>query len=113
VVSTEPIRIFTMKRKAIEDLLRAALTIGLLALSSCGAAMAENKSIMSGADCGRSSCVNNEPNARIALVSPGDVSTRGKNDYLNQCGEQARMTYHEIENCRAVTVLAVPLDQSK
>ena len=102
-----------MKRKAIDGLISAAFVIGLLALSSCGAATSENKSIMSGANCGRSSCVNNEPNARIALVSPSDVSTRGKNDYLNQCGEQARMTYHEIENCRAVTILAVPLDQAK
>jgi hypothetical protein len=102
-----------MKRKAVEGLLRVALAIGLLALSSCGATMSENKSIMSGGDCGRTSCINNEPNARMALVLPGDVSTRGKNDYLNQCGEQARMTYHEIQNCRAIIVLAVPLDQAK
>lgn len=53
---------------------------------------------------------NDEPNARIALISPGDVSTRSMNDYVAQCGEQARLTHHEIEDCRAITVLEVPLD---
>jgi hypothetical protein len=100
-----------MKRKAINGLMRAALAMGLVALSSCGATMAENKSIVAEADCGRSPCVSDEQNARIALVSPGEISVRSKNEYLNQCGEQARMTYHEVENCRAITVLAVPLDE--
>jgi len=99
-----------MKKKAINRILKIALAAApLLLLSACGAALDEHRPVVSQADCGGLACIGDESRTRVALLS-NDVSTPSGNNYLDQCGEQARMTHHEVQNCRAITVLTVPLD---
>jgi hypothetical protein len=100
-----------MKKKAVNGILNVAIAIGpLVSLSACGPALVEHRSVASQADCGGFACIGDESRSRVALVSPNDVSMRSRNTYLDQCGEQARMVHHEVQNCRAVTVITVPLD---
>lgn len=82
----------------------------LLSVSACGTALSERRTDTSQADYSARACISDGADARIALVSPSEVSTRSADDYLNKCGEQVRMVHHEVENCRSITVLSVPLD---
>jgi hypothetical protein len=101
-----------MKKKEINRILGfVTAAASVLSMNACGTTFPQNlQSSAFQMDCSGSACFAADPEAHVALLSPNIVSMRSVNDYLAQCGEQARMVHHEIQNCRAVTVITVPLD---
>lgn len=98
-----------MKSKGICKILSVAIAV--LSINACGATFPRNP--QRGAlqtDCSGSACFADGSEARVARLSPNTGSMRSVNDYLVRCGEQARMVHHEIQNCRAITLITVPLD---
>ncbi len=101
-----------MKCKGISKILSVAITaLAVLSINACGTRFRQNprrSAFQTG--CSGSACLADGSEAHVALLSPNSGNTRSVNDYLVRCGEQARMVYHEIQNCRAITVITVPLD---
>ncbi len=101
-----------MKCKGISKILSVAITaLAVLSINACGTRFRQNprrSAFQTG--CSGSACLADGSEAHVALLSPNSGNTRSVNDYLVRCGEQARMVHHEIQNCRAITVITVPLD---
>jgi hypothetical protein len=101
-----------MKCKGIGKILSGAIAVlAVLSINACGTRFPQNpRRSAFQMYCGGSACLADGPEAHVALLSPKTGNTRAVNDYLVRCGEQARMVHHEIQNCRAITVITVPLD---
>ena len=104
-----------MKKKGVNRILSfVTAAASVLSINACGTTFPQHlQSSAFQTECSGSTCFAADSEAHVALLSPNIVSTRSVNDYLAQCGEQARMVHHEIQNCRAVTVLTVPLDDAE
>jgi hypothetical protein len=104
-----------MKEKGISRILSVATAAAsaLLSINACGTAFPQNSRFRAlPTDCNGSACFADDSKAQVAFLSANSVSTRSVNDYLAQCGEQARMVHHEIQNCRAVKVITIPSDSA-
>ena len=101
-----------MKCKGIGKILSVAIApLAVLLISACGTRFPQNpRRSAFQTDCSGTACLADGSEAHVALLSPNTGNTRSVNDYLVQCGEQARMVHHQIQNCRAITVITVPLD---
>ena len=101
-----------MKEKGIIRMLSVAtVAVFLLSMNACGTTSPQYSQLSAfQTDCSGSACFADNSEAHVALLSANVTSVRSMNDYLSQCGEQARMVHHEIQNCRAVTAITVPLD---
>ena len=101
-----------MKKKGVNRISRYVIAAAsVLSINACGTTLPQNrKSSAFQTVCSSSACFAADSEAHVALLSPNIVSMRSVNDYLAQCSEQTRMVHHEIQNCRAVTVITVPLD---
>ena len=101
-----------MKEKGINRILSVAtVAVSLLSMNACGTTFPQYSQLSAfQTDCSGSACFADNSEAHVALLSANIISMRSMNDYLAQCSEQARMVHHEIQNCRAVTVITVPLD---
>lgn len=101
-----------MKEKGINRILSVATTaVCLLSMNACGTTSPQYSQLSAfETDCSGSACFADNSEAHVALLSANIISLGSMNDYLAQCSEQARMVHHEIQNCRAVTVITVPLD---
>jgi hypothetical protein len=104
-----------MKGQGINKILSVATAaLALLSINACGTTISHTHQRSAfQTDCSGSACFEHDSEADVALLSPNTSSIRSENDYLAQCGEQARMVHHEIQNCRAITVLTVPLDDAE
>lgn len=104
-----------MKDQRINKILSVATAaLALLSINACGTTISHNPQRSAfQTDCSGFACLGHDSEADVALLSPNTSSIRSVNDYLVQCGEQARMVHHEIQNCRAITVLTVPLDDAE
>jgi hypothetical protein len=101
-----------MKQKGINRIVSVAtVAVSLLSINACGTTFPQYSQLSaSQTDCSGSACFADNSEAHVALLSANIISMRSMNDYLAQCNEQARMVHNEIQNCRAVTVITVPLD---
>ena len=101
-----------MKEKGTNTILSvAAAALCLLSISACGTTLRRNAPLTAfQTDCSGSACFA-DVSDHVALLSADIHRTRAE-DYLAKCGEQARMVHHEIQNCRAVTVITVPFDHA-
>jgi hypothetical protein len=99
-----------MKEKGTNTILSvAAAALFLLSISACGTTIRRNPPLTAfQTDCSGSACFA-DVSDHVALLSADIHRTRAE-DYLAKCGEQARMVHHEIHNCRAITVITLPLD---
>ena len=101
-----------MKEKGTNTILSvAAAALFLLSISACGTTLRRNAPLTAfQTDCSGSACFA-DVSDHVALLSANTHGTRA-DDYLARCDEQARMVHHEIQNCRAVTVITVPFDHA-
>jgi hypothetical protein len=99
-----------MKKKGTNRVLSVATAVVfLLSINACGTTFRQNLSALQ-TGCSGSTCFA-DVSDHVALLSANTYETRAE-DYLARCGEQARMVHHEIQNCRAVTVITVPFDHA-
>src|SRR5437879_2106422 len=102
-----------MKEKRIKRILVVAtVAISLPSMIACGTFPQKSQLSAFLTDCSGSGCFAANSEAHVPLLSANTLNMRSVNDYLAQCDEQARLIHHEIQNCRAVTVLTVPLDHA-
>jgi hypothetical protein len=101
-----------MKEKGTNRVLSVATAVlFLLSINACGTTLRQNPQLSAlQTGCRGSTCFA-EVSDHVALLSANTYETR-TGDYLARCGEQARMVHHEIQNCRAVTVITVPFDHA-
>jgi hypothetical protein len=101
-----------MKEKGTNRILSATTAaVFLLSINACGSTIRQTPQLSAfQTDCSGSACFAGVSD-HVALPSANIHGTRAE-DYLAQCGEQARMVHHEIQNCQAVTVIKVPLDHA-
>ena len=85
----------------------ATTLVFLLSINACGTTFRQNPQLSAfHTGCSGSTCFA-DVSEHVALLSANTHGTRAE-DYLARCDEQARMVHHEIQNCRAVTVITVP-----
>jgi len=98
-----------MKEKKIATILRvaSAAAMFLLSMNACGTFLQNPQLSALRTDCSGSACFADDSEAQVALLTANLVTTQSVNDYLAQCGEQARMLHHEVQNCREVEVITV------
>src|SRR6266851_4596320 len=102
-----------MREKRIKRILVVATAaVSLPSIIACGTFPQKSQLSAFLTDCSRSACFAADSEAHVPLLSANTVNMRSVNDYLAQCDEQARLVHHEIQNCRAVTVIMVPLDHA-
>jgi hypothetical protein len=101
-----------MKEKGTNRVLSVATAVVfLLSINACGTTFHQNPQLSAlQTGCGGSACFA-DVSDHVALLSANTYETRAE-DYFARCGEQARMVHHEIQNCRAVTVITVPFDHA-
>jgi hypothetical protein len=101
-----------MKEKGTNRVLSVATAVVfLLSINACGTTLRQSPQLSAlQTGCSGSTCFA-DVSDRVALLSANTHGTRAE-DYLARCGEQARMVHHEIQNCRAVTVITVPFDHA-
>ena len=101
-----------MKEKGTNRVLSVATAVVfLLSINACGTTFRQNPQLSAfQTGCSGSTCFA-DVSDHVALLSANTHGTRAE-DYLARCGEQARMVHHEIQNCRAVTVITVPFDHA-
>jgi hypothetical protein len=91
-----------MKEKGTNTILSVAgAALFLLSISACGTTLRRNPPLTAfQTDCSGSACFA-DVSDHVALLSADIHRTRAE-DYLAKCGE--------IQNCRAITVITLPLD---